>query len=297
MARIWQFIRLTRPLFLMGGLILYLLGAMLAFSQGIPFNLPRLVMGQVLITAIQLMTHYTNEYYDQEGDRLNTNRTWFSGGSGVLPEGTITARAATLAGIIFAVLAGAALYIAGRQVPLVVLLGVLGLAAAWSYSGPPLKLVSTGFGELSASLVVAFLVPVVGYVMQSGGRLSPVIWVICLPLILIHFAMLVAFQIPDYEADRAVGKRTLAVRLGLVRTARLHNVSLFLAFCVILGLSIARWPGAQFTWLALPLAIWQAFTIRRYLSGRPPRYLWLTMGALGLFALTSGLWLAGFVLG
>jgi len=69
-----------------------------------------------------------------------------------------------------------------------------------------------------------------------------------------------------------------------------------LAFGVILGLWAAHWPGSQLAWLPFPLALWQAVTIYRYLSdSAQPHYFWLTTGALGLFAMTTLLWLAGLI--
>ncbi len=294
--RIWNFLKLTRPLFLAGGFMLYFLGTLVSIAEGAHFNLERFISGQILVTAIQLVTQYSNEYYDLEGDRLNTARTWFSGGSGVLVSGALSPKTARSAAIILVCVSLLALVFAGLLVPVVFLIGLLSLLAAWSYSGPPLALARTGWGEITASLVVAFLVPIVGYTMQTGGKISPTLLVTCLPLVLIHFAMLIAFQIPDCPSDRASGKRTLCVRFGEQQAARLHNFSLFLAFCAILGLSLARWPGAQFAWLALPLAAWQSWTIHNYIGQNIPRFHGLTMRAIGLFAATAGLWVAGYAL-
>lgn len=294
--RFGYILKLTRPIFLLGGVILYLLGAGAAFADGIDLNMTRLITGQLLVTSVQLMTHYSNEYYDLDTDRINHARTWFSGGSGVLVSGAL-ALAFCRRAMLFA--AGAAmvmLVIAGLQVTAVFFIGALALALAWSYSGPPLKLAGSGAGELSASIVVTLLVPVTGYVMQSGGPVGQNLLVICLPLFLIHYAMLIAFQIPDIPADRAAGKRTLAVRIGLERAAFLHNLILMLALMSTAVLILARWPGSQLTWLALPLGIWQAFLIRRLLNVPQRRYLWLTMGAIGLFGFSAALWLAGLII-
>jgi 1,4-dihydroxy-2-naphthoate octaprenyltransferase len=295
MRKIWYFIKLTRPLFLVGGVLLYSLGALMALSQGARLNIFNWVTGQVLVTAIQLMTQYSNEYYDLEGDRLNASRTWFSGGSGVLSSGLISPRVALTIALALAGVSLLVLVVASLQVPLVAFFGLAGLLAAWSYSGPPLALARAGWGELSASLVVAFFVPLVGYSMQSGGRITPSLLVVCLPLVLIHFAMLIAFQIPDRPSDEATGKRTLCVRLGEERAIRLHNLSILLAFGIILALTILRWPGTQFAWLTLPLAVWQSITIRRYItpSASTPAFGWLTFRALSLFAVTATLWLVG----
>lgn len=294
--RFGYLIKLTRPVFLLGGVILYLLGARAAVADGADLNMIRLITGQLLVSSVQVMTHYSNEYYDFHTDRLNHARTWFSGGSGVLASGAL-ALAVCRRAMQFA--AGAALVmlvIAGLQVRAMFLIGGLALALSWSYSGPPLKLAGSGVGELSASLVVALLVPVTGYVMQSGGLVGQNLLAISLPLVLIHYAMLIAFQIPDIPADRAAGKRTLAVRIGLERAAFLHNLTLMLALLSTAGLFLARWPGSQLTWLALPLGVWQAFSIRRLIDVPQTRYLWLTMGAVGLFGFSAALWLAGFII-
>ena len=47
-------------------------------------------LGQLLVTSIQLMTHYANEYYDYDVDAaVGPARTPFSGGSGVLVGGQV----------------------------------------------------------------------------------------------------------------------------------------------------------------------------------------------------------------
>lgn len=289
------FLQLTRPLFLAGGLILHALGAVIALVDGYPFHPGRFLLGQLLITSVQLMTHYANEYYDQEGDRINANRTWFSGGSGVLARGSLTPQTVRLAALIFAAIAMVILIIIGSRLAVIFVLGGTGLAAAWSYSGPPLFLVNTGWGELVASLIVPGMVPLIGYVMQSGGTVGWNVMAAVIPLGLLHFSMLVAFEVPDRQADEAVGKRTLVVRQGYRRAMFLHNFSLFLAFCVILGLFPLGWPGAKFVWLLLPLAIWQAVRFHRFTGQERTRFLWLTMRAILLFALAAFLMLAGYL--
>lgn len=296
---IGSFLRLTRPLFLFGGANLYAIGVFIALADGYRIDILHLLAGQAMVTAIQLMTHYANEYYDQASDRLNTERTWFSGGSGVLVDGEISPKAALNASIACA-LAGFVVILYGFtwSLPFAVL-GLVSMALAWSYSGPPLRLVARGVGELVASIVVAGLVPMVGYISLSGGALSDDVLATALPLMMIHFAMLIAFAVPDVHADAAVGKWTAVVRLGAARTVIVHNLLLLAAFCVILLWIARERPGVQWLWLAVPLAVWQCVAIinalrERYAHDRSSHYRQLTMGAVGLFAFTAFLWLAGY---
>jgi 1,4-dihydroxy-2-naphthoate octaprenyltransferase len=108
--------------------------------------------------------------------------------------------------------------------------------------------------------------------------------------------MLIAFELPDYEADLAVGKRTQTVRLGVHGAFILHTLLLLGALLSIL-LALTVTPYARYLWLAIPLLVWQGFL---YGVSSKARSGWrklnlLTMGAVGLFSLTTGLWFAGFV--
>jgi 1,4-dihydroxy-2-naphthoate octaprenyltransferase len=68
--------------------LLYALGAAIAAYLGRPIDATLYLIGQVLVTLLQQMTHYLNEYFDSETDQENSSRTWLSGGSGATgPEG------------------------------------------------------------------------------------------------------------------------------------------------------------------------------------------------------------------
>ena len=106
-AQVGAFIRLGRPLFLVGGLVFYGLGAAIAaFAEGgRAIDWRRYVWGQVAVTAAHLMTHYCNDYFDFEADRANATPTRWSGGSRVLPAGELPRQAALIAALALALLA------------------------------------------------------------------------------------------------------------------------------------------------------------------------------------------------
>src|SRR4030095_10362295 len=91
------FIRLGRPLFLGGGFLLYALGAAVARSHGHEIEVHVYLLGQLVVTAFQLMTHYANDYFDYEADRANKTPTRWSGGSRVLVAGELPRRTALIA--------------------------------------------------------------------------------------------------------------------------------------------------------------------------------------------------------
>jgi len=280
LRKVWAFIRLTRPLFLFGGVALNALGLAVAAQQGYPIDAGRAVVGQLLVTSIQLLAHYANEYFDVEVDRLiGGRRTWFSGGSGVLAAGELDRIVARRAIILCAVMALSAIAIASSQAPIMLLVGSISLAGAYFYSAPPLSLMGSGLGELSTALLTGLLVPVTGFAMQTG-RIDPALLPLCLPLVAAYLAMIVAFQFPDRVADAVVGKQTLAVRLGLTGAARLHNA--LIAFSLMW---LVLWLAIRWAWLSAPLAVWQMLAAARLARSGAEDYRWFTAGAVALSGL------------
>jgi 1,4-dihydroxy-2-naphthoate polyprenyltransferase len=289
--KMWTFILLTRPIFLLGGVLMFALGVIVAASLGHTIHPANLVLGLIMVSLIQLTAQYANEYYDLECDRLNSaNRTWFTGGSGVLPAGSLSVEFVKRVLWVTTFLAAISIIIVALQVPLAGFVGLLGLAGAWFYSAPPFAWMGSGWGELAASLIVVILVPSAGFILQSGV-ISPILLAICSQLLLVHMAMLIAFELPDWEADQAVGKRTLRVRLGAQRISQLHTSLIVAAFLLLfilqnLGLNAARW-----VWLAVPLAVLQG-----YMVAFSKQFRWITLWAVTLFVLTAVLWCIGFLL-
>lgn len=303
LRKLIAFVQLGRPHFLVGGFVVYGLGAALAVLSGAAIDWRRYLWGQLAITAIQLMTHYANDYFDFAADRANTTPTRFSGGSRVLPGGHLPIVVALVAALVLAALAlGAVAVVAtlGAGGPAAAGLLVAALVLAWEYSAPPLRLHSRGLGELNTALVVTLLTPLVGFVLQAGVfRLLPFLAVA--PLCALQFAMLLAIEFPDAAGDAAVGKRTLVVRWGGARAARGYQLAvasayLWLLVAVPLGLPLAVAVGVL---VSAPLALWLIARMARGIWRDPARWETLAFATVALLVVTSAaellsvVWLVG----
>ena len=123
------------------------------------------------MSAIQLMTHYANDYFDYEADRANDTPTRWSGGSRVLVNAELPRVVALRAALLLAGRSRGARVSRDHGGPVPVQPSSLRLmqALAWSYSAPPLRLHSRGLGEATTALVVPLFTPLAGFLVQSGS--------------------------------------------------------------------------------------------------------------------------------
>lgn len=287
MERLRAFVSLTRPLFLAGGALLYALGAALATG---PVDWGRYWLGQAMVTAVQLAAQYANEYFDLEADRLvGERRTWLSGGSGVLAAGRLPSRVAVAAAAATSVLALGLMGWMATVNGWAALVGILALGGSWAYSAPPLRLVSTLFGVSAASVIVAVLTPLTGGLLQ-GGLPPDAFSTVVLVLVLVHHAMLLAFEKPDCESDARAGKRTLTVRLGTRTAGRLHASLLTGAGVLLAGATLAGVLDGTGAGWGLAVAPAAAFQVNAYRRASDTT---LTTAAVGLFSATTVAFLLG----
>ena len=293
------FVRLGRPQFLVGGFLLYALGAAVAVVGGATLAPGAYVLGQAAITAIQLMTHYANDYFDVAADRANLTPTQWSGGSRVLVGGVLSPRVALHAAQALAALAmilvGVVLFTGARAAALAL---AVALALAWAYSAPPFRLHSRGLGELTTAIVVTGLTPLVAYLQQGGGTTGlGHLLAAQLPLMGLQFTMLLAIEFPDAAGDDAVGKRTLVVRLGATRAAALYRallVAIYGAIPLLFGAGLPGY-GALGAALMFPVAAWQWRALGAGAWREPRCWEGLAFRAVAMLVGTTAAELAGFL--
>jgi 1,4-dihydroxy-2-naphthoate octaprenyltransferase len=287
------FWRLSRPVFLLGGVVLYALGAGIAHAQGKSSSLTVYALGQLYVSSLQLMTHYLNEYWDVDADRLNQSRTAFSGGSGVLPSGELspqTALTGAASSLACSAILAIGLAVQGRITPVTGSLMLGMLLGAYFYSSPPLRLASTGVGEVLAALIVAAMVPWLGLVV-AGGRPSAAFFAAIAPIVLIQFAMLLAFEFPDELSDRQAGKRTLLVRIGSDHGVLVHNIGLFAGVLLIVvgSRTVLPYLSAFIAIATTPVALGQMVAVAVVGEARCVRFETVTFLAIATFSLTATL--------
>lgn len=217
--------------------------------------MPTLVLVQLFGVFDQLYIVYANDVADAETDRDNATPTIFSGGSRVLVEGAISASALTQAAGICAALAlvVSAVLCFTRDTLTLVPLALVGLGLLWAYSFPPLRLSYRGGGELLQAAGVGLVLPLYGFVAQSGS-LAQMPWSVVLALLPAQLACSVATALPDEPSDRRSAKRTLAVRIGGRRAADVA-AALLLVSTTLLALALRVLTSGLLLALLVPTAL------------------------------------------
>ena len=257
--------------------MLYAVGAGTVSDLGLKDYL----LGQLMVTSAQVTAHFVNEFADIEIDRHVVNRTWFSGGSGVLSSGTLPARVAMRAAIASSTMAVVFAVLVADRSGAAAALGLIALVVSWLYSLPPVRLLDTAWGEAMTSVVVAVLVPFIGALANGGEVTAPLRWAVVV-LFLVHMAMMLALELPDLETDRAGGKTVLAVRLG-------HGATwlLIVAFFGLAAAAAALAGSAgqiSTPWRLVPAGISALLVV---IAARWQRFHMATWSAVGTLALAA----------
>src|SRR3569623_1318611 len=252
--------------------IAYAIGALAAGAHYGTFDAGVFWLGYLCLFLLEAITVFSNEYFDFESDRLNKNAGQFTGGSRVLVDGRLSfdqlrRGVAVTTGMLL--VAGLFLFntTSGIAAPEIGVLVLAGLVFTIGYTTPPTKWVYRGFGEVNVALTHSFLVILCGYAFQSGVWSDPYPWLISIPLFLATLPAITLSAIPDYDADKAVGKGTLAVRLGMRNAAVVAGVSALLASFT--GLALLHLGYVQSTlgyllYFTVPHAVWLVRARRRY---------------------------------
>jgi 1,4-dihydroxy-2-naphthoate octaprenyltransferase len=231
------YLKAMRAPFLAGSIVPVLLGAAYAFTYK-AFIFSYFLITVLGVAALHLAANILNDYYDARGsDAINVRLTPFSGGSRVIQEkGLAPGLMLAFALVLFAVgmASGIWLVILGR--PLVLVIGLLGLAAGWTYSAPPFQLMARGWGEIVIFFAFGPLVTLGTYYVMTGALDWPA-FALGFPQGFLIMGVIWINQFPDYEADLEAGKRNLVVRWGREVSRVLYCVIMLMSFCSILFLA------------------------------------------------------------
>jgi 1,4-dihydroxy-2-naphthoate octaprenyltransferase len=238
---------------------------------GNDINWLRAVLALKVAVWLQIGVNFANDYSDgvkgTDADRVGPIR--------LVASGIATARSVKFAAFIsFAIASMAGTWLALLTSPLLILVGIFSIAAAWGYTGGKNPYGYRGLGELYVFLFFGVIATMGTYYAQTE-ELTLLSFIVSIPMGALSCAILSINNLRDRPKDQLVGKQTVAVRIG-DRKARLLYVGLLVLAHVAAVATLI--PTTLLTLLALPMS----FSIsRQVLSGISGKDLIPVLGRTG----------------
>ncbi len=225
-----------------------------------------------------------NDWCDRDVDAINEPGR-------PIPSGRIPGRWGLWVALTLAALALAVGFALGRVVGLA---SALGLAVAWAYSAPPLRLKRNGwFSALACGLSYEGLPWFAGAALCLHRVPGPAILVVALLYSLGAHGIMTLNDFKSVQGDRATGLRSLPAQLGIRRACRGAGAVMALAQILVV-LFLARFAPIHATLIAVLLAV-QLVLMRRLLADPARRAPWYNGTGTSLYVL--GMLAAAFALG
>ena len=220
---------------------------------------------------LQIGVNFANDYSDgvkgTDSDRVGPVR--------LVASGIATAKSVKYAAFIsFAIASIAGTWLAILTSPVLILVGVISIAAAWGYTGGKNPYGYRGLGELSVFLFFGVIATMGTYYAQTEA-ITFLSFIVSIPMGALSCAILAVNNLRDRPKDQLAGKLTVAVRIG-DRKARLMYVGLLMLAHIAAIATVI--PSTLITLLALPMS----YSIsRQVLSGISGKDLIPVLGKTG----------------
>lgn len=209
MLKVW--LRAVRIRFLLASIISVCLGLAINSWQNHTIDIGFAALTFVGVAALHASVDLLNDYWDYKRQiDTDTQRTKFSGGTGVLPEGLLKPQQVYRAGMLMLIIGSAvgAFFIFERGITIAVILG-FAIVSIYFYST---RIVDSGLGEVFVAIKGAMIVLGTYFVQNSHITSEPIIAGIVSGVL--SSTVLFVNSFPDYDADKKHGRKTLVIVLG-----------------------------------------------------------------------------------
>ena len=198
----------------------FLLASIIAVSAGLAitwWNTSSITIFDAILTicgvlALHASVDLLNDYWDfKRGIDTTTHRTKMSGGSGVLPEGLLKPAQVYAAGIAFLIIGTAiGIYFIATDGIVIGIILAFAVISIYFYST---KIVDWGLAEVFVAIKGSMIVMGTYFVQTSQITEQSVLAGIVIGVLSSLVLFITSF--PDHDADKAKGRKTLVISLGM----------------------------------------------------------------------------------
>lgn len=278
--------RMIRPHTLTASFIPVLLGTFIVIDE-VELKWGLFLAMLVASVLIQIATNLFNEYYDYKRG-LDHEGSIGIGGS-IVRDGFTPNQVLGIALGMYGVAAVLGLYIAASTSWHLIWIGLLSMVVGYLYTGGPLPIAYTPFGELIAGLFMGYvIIGISGYI--QIGTVTTELLLVSFPMALLIGAILLANNIRDLDNDKVNGRKTIACLVGH-RRAVLVLAGFFIT--ALIGIFVAVFVYGVSAWILLALLTIPVMVqaIKRFWVKREPIELMPAMATTAKVNTLFGAWM------
>jgi 1,4-dihydroxy-2-naphthoate polyprenyltransferase len=283
--------KMTRPHTLTATFAPVILGTVIAIHEG-EINWLLFIAMMLACLALQIATNLFNEYYDFKRGLDQADSVGIGGG--IVRHGLKPKNVLTVAILLYVLAAFIGVYICMNSSWWLMAIGLFGMAVGYLYTGGPLPIAYTPFGELFSGLLMGTGFVLISLFIQTN-TLTVQSVLISIPIGILVGAINMSNNIRDIEEDMKGGRKTLAILLGrekgILALAVAFAVSyLWIVLLVVIGY-ISPWALVVFLTAKKPISAIQGFKK----GATEPQYMRVAMKSTAMtntifgFLLSAGL--------
>ena len=210
MLSVW--LRAIRIKFLLASVITVSLGLSLAWYTGSSIDIFHALLTFAGVISLHASVDLLNDYWDfKRGIDTATKRTKMSGGSGVLPEGLLKPTQVYAAGIAFLIIGTViGIYFVATDGIIIGIILAFAVISIYFYST---KIIDWGLAEVFVAIKGSMIVMGTYFVQTSQITEQSVLAGIVIGVLSSLVLFITSF--PDHDADKAKGRKTLVISLGM----------------------------------------------------------------------------------
>ncbi len=260
MLKVW--LRAVRIRFLLASIISVCLGLAINGWQNKTIDFGFAALTFVGVAALHASVDLLNDYWDFKRQiDTDTQRTKFSGGTGVLPEGLLKPKQVYRAGMVMLIIGSAvgAFFIFEKGITIAIILG-FAVISIYFYST---RIVDSGLGEVFVAIKGSMIVLGTYFVQSSHITLEPIIAGIVSGIL--SSTILFVNSFPDHDADKKHGRKTLVIILGKHKASSMIWIFPIMIYGIILGaVTFAVFPVVTLiTFSTIPMIIKSGIALKR----------------------------------
>ncbi|EEQ80303.1 1,4-dihydroxy-2-naphthoate polyprenyltransferase [Staphylococcus warneri] len=227
---------------------------------------------------IQAATNMFNEYYDFK--KGLDDHTSVGIGGAIVRNGMSPKLVMNIAIAFYIIAALLGIFLAFHSSFWIIPIGVFCMAIGYLYTGGPMPISWTPFGELFSGVFMGMIIILLAFFIQTGNVQGLIIW-LSIPIVITIGLINMANNIRDRVKDKASGRKTLPILLGKRASVIFMAIMYIVAYALVVFTALFKSGGSLFYLLVLLSFPMPIKAVRRFNKNDTPATMMPAMAATG----------------